>query len=372
MALHTDIPSRNDLESLLAVREPCCVSIYMPTTPVTSDAEAERIAFKNAAAEAVAALAAGGAARDEVGAVDEQLGHLVDDGVFWAHQAVSLAVFATPSRLRTYRLPNRLSATVAVGDRFVVKPLLRTTTFPQAAFVLALAQGSVRLLEISPDIPPNPVAVPDLPSDIDSAVGKTSISDRSLRGAIQGAEGQKVRMRQYARQIDQALRPVLSGGDLPLILAAAQPLDSIYRSVNSYPGLVEGAIEGNPEETSDQDLASAARRVLDAIYATQVEETLRRLDDLASRGRSATEIGDVARAATFGAVDTALVDIEADVPGEIDETTGAITAGSAPQGGQVVDEIARRVLLSGGRVLAVRGEDLGGRGVALAILRYPV
>ena len=371
MALHTDIPSRRDLESLLAVHEPGCVSIYMPTTPTTSDADAERIAFKNAAGEAVAELEAGGAPREAVASIDEQLAHLVDDGVFWDHQAISLAVFATPAGVRTFRLPNQLGAMVAVGDRFVVKPLLRTATFPQAAFVLALAQGSVRLIEISPDLPPHLVDVPDLPTDVASAVGKTSITDRSPRGAVQGGEGQKVRMRQYARQIDQALRPVLSG-DRPLILAAAQPLEAIYRSVNSYPGLIDAAIEGNPETTSDQDLALEARRILDDVYAAEIAQTLERLDEFANRGRSATEIGDVARAATFGAVDTLLADIEADLPGTIDETTGAVAMGPSPHGGQIVDELARRTLLAGGRVLAVRGEDLGDRGAAVAILRYPV
>jgi len=372
VALHTDIPSRSELESLLAAGEPHCVSIYLPTTPITTAADADRIALKNAAAEAVEALEQRGAAREAIAAIAEHLADLVEDETFWAFQAISLAVFVTPGRMRTFRLPNRLAATVAVGDRFVVKPLLRTVTFPQAAFVLALAQGSVRLLEISPDLAPHAVAVSEMPSDIGSAVGKTSITDRSPRGAIQGSEGQKVRMRQYARMIDQALRPVLYGRDLPLILAAAQPLESIYRSLNSYPGLAGAAIEGNPEETSDQELASEARRILDAIYAEQIATTLARFDELAGQGRSAVEIGDVARAATFGAVDTALIDIGADVPGEIDETTGAVEPGPSPRGGQVLDEIARRVLLSGGTVLAVRGEDLGERGAALAILRYPV
>jgi hypothetical protein len=36
----------------------------------------------------------------------------------------------------------------------------------------------------------------------------------------------------------------------------------------------------------------------------------------------------------------------------------------------VVDEIARRVLLSGGRVLAVRGDDVPGGEPLAAILRY--
>jgi hypothetical protein len=38
----------------------------------------------------------------------------------------------------------------------------------------------------------------------------------------------------------------------------------------------------------------------------------------------------------------------------------------------VVDEIVRRALLTGGRVLAVRGEDVPGGGPVAAILRHPL
>src|SRR4029079_5440682 len=109
--------------------------------------------------------------------------------------------------------------------------------------------------------------VPEMPKDVASAVGKASIRDRSPSGRLQGSEGQKTRMRQYARQIDQALRPLLNGLDLPLILASADPLDSIYRSVNSYPNLVAASLPGNPAPTADAELTESARRVLDDLYA---------------------------------------------------------------------------------------------------------
>jgi hypothetical protein len=125
--------------------------------------------------------------------------------------ARSLAVFAWPGGLKTFRLPNRLPSVVEVADRFYVKPLLRATTFPQAAFVLALAAGSVRLVEVSREGPPFTVDVPDLPADAASAAGKASIADRSPSARLQGSEGQKVRLRQFARKVDQALRGVLTG-----------------------------------------------------------------------------------------------------------------------------------------------------------------
>ena len=99
-----------------------------------------------------------------------------------------------------------------------------------------------------------------------SAAGKASIADRSPSARLQGSEGQKVRLRQFARKVDQALRGVLTGLELPLILAAAEPLDSIYRSSNSYPHLVARGIPGNPERASDEALAAEARTVLDEVY----------------------------------------------------------------------------------------------------------
>ena len=156
-----------------------------------------------------------------------------------------------------------------------------------------------------------------MPRDAPSAVGKRSIADRSPDRRIQGSEGQKLRLRQYSRRVEEALRPILAGLDLPLILAGTEPLMTIFRSVSTYPHL--------------------------------------------------------ALAATFGAVDTAFVDIDETVPGFVDETDGALMLDDTDDAVNygVVDEIARRVLLARGRVLAVRREDVPGEGPAAAILRYP-
>jgi hypothetical protein len=211
------------------------------------------------------------------------------------------------------------------------------------------------LLEVLPDLEPAEVEVPDLPSDVASAVGRSSIRGRAPRRRIQGSEGQKTRMRQYARQIDQALRPLLNGLDLPLILAAVEPLDSIYRSVNSYPSLLDAGISG-ASSGSDAELAAAARLILDDLYAAELREIQELFALRASQRRASADVADVARAATYGLVDTVLVDIDEVVPGRIDEVTGALHRDDGADAAEygVVDEIARRVWLNGGRVLAVR------------------
>ena len=286
MILHTDIPTRAQLGRLLAARDPASVSIYLPTDPA-SRGEAERIELKNLAAEASRQLDEAGAGRSAIGAIEEELADLHDDDELWRYLARSLAVFATPTGLTTFRLANRLLGIVEVSDRFHLKPLLRAVTFPQTAFVLALSQGSVRVLEIAPDLEPARIDVPELPEDVASAAGKASIRDRAPSRKLQGSEGQKVRIRQYARRVDQALRPLLNGLDLPLILAAGEPIDAIFRSVNSYPHLVETTIAGNPDEVPDAELATRARGVLDELYAAELA-ALHELYALRSSQRSSS------------------------------------------------------------------------------------
>jgi hypothetical protein len=371
MILPTDIPTRTQLDRLLAARDPSSVSIYLPTDP-PSRGDAERIELRNLAGEASRQLAEAGASRADIAAIEDELADLVDDDEFWRYQARSLALFVTPATSTTFRLPNTLAAVVEVSNRFHLKPLLRAVTFSHTAFVLALSQNSVRLLEIAPGLEPGEIQVPDMPTDVASAVGKSSIRDRAPSGRIQGSEGQKTRMRQYARQIDQALRPLLGGLDVPLILAATDPIDSIYRSVNSYPHLLAASLQGNPEASSDAQLTEGARRVLDDLYAAELRTIHETYSLRTSQRRASADIADVARAATYGLVDTVLVDIDAVVSGGVDEETGAVTFDDTHDAANygVVDEIARRVWLNGGRVLAVRRDDIPGDGSVAAILRY--
>lgn len=371
--VHTDIPTRADLEQLLSVRHPACVSIYLRTTP-EERGERDRIEFKNLGAEALEQLEAAAIERAAIDDLRIVLDDLADDEAFWARQAHSLAVFATPSGARTFQVANRLSPMVEVSDRFHVKPLLRSATFPQAAFVLALSQNAVRLVEVSPDAPPAEVRVPGMPSDAASAVGKASIADRSPYRRIQGSEGQKVRLRQYARRVEEALRPILAGLDLPLILAGSEPLTSIFRSVTTYPHLADPVIAGNPDAKTDGELAAASRGVLDALYAEELDELRDRYEQRAPQGRASDDLAAIARAATVGAVETAFVDIDEKAAGFVDETDGALTLDDSDDAVNygVVDEIARRVLLTRGRILAVRRDDIPGGGPAAAILRYPL
>jgi hypothetical protein len=370
--LYLDLPTTSELTDLATQRHDISVSIFLPTTPVSAETDGDRIQLKNLAKEATDQLERAGADKRRVRALAEELDDLVDDDEFWQFQARGLAIYATPDNVRTFRVPSALVSMVAVSDRFHLKPLLRATAFPHSCYVLAIASGGVRLVEVTADLPTVTVKVPGMPKDAASAAGKASIAGRSFSGRIGGAEGQTVRLRQYARKVDAALRGLLAGSDVPLVLASAEPMGPIFRSVNSYAHLASAGIEGNPEKLTDAELAAAARTVLDGLYRDEISGWHALFSQRSESGRGSTDIAQVARAATFGAVESLLVDMDQALPGTVDETDGSVHF--AEQAGAdsyaVVDEIARRVLLSGGKVLSVRQADIPAGKPLAAVLRY--
>lgn len=372
--LHVDIPTMPEIRALVASRGDAHVSFYLPTTPETQHVEVARTQLGNMLREAEAQLEAVDTPKRTIWPITELVTDLIEDEDFWQFQATGLAVLVTPERLRSYRLPTHLTAITQVSDRFHIKPLLRSVGTPQHGFVLALAENEIRLVEVFAEMPPRILRVPDMPRDAASAVGTANVNSRSASGRIQGGEGQKVRLRQYLRQVDSALRPVLAGRSEPLILAATDPLLSLFRGINSYPGLTEAAIETSPVRLTPGELADAARPVMDDLHRQRIANVVQLFDTRAGQGRATSDIAQAARAATLGAVDTLLVDMDRVIPGTVDDTTGAVDfaqAASAASYG-VVDEVAGRVLATGGEVLAVRADDLPGDAALAAVLRYPV
>ncbi len=372
--LYVDIPTLPEVQKLFAARHTPSVSLYLPTSPDSGADDSARTRLGQLFKKAEEQLSDADTAKRTLWPLEEHIEHLMEDDDFWAHQANSLAVFLTPETMRTFRLPNHLNEAVQVSDRFFLKPLLRAVSVPQHAFVLALEENGVRLIEVTGDLPAAEVRVPALPKDAASANKTASVNSRSASGRIQGGEGQKVLLRNYARQIDAALRPVLAGRSEPLIIAAADPMVSIFRSVNNYSHLADAVIETSPARMTPAELSDHARPILDTLHAQTISEVHELYATRENEGRATTQVARAARAATFGAVDTLLVDIDDVVHGTVDDQSGEVTFADGPSAGTygVVDEIAGRVLASGGRVLAVRRDEIPEKAALAAVLRYAI
>ena len=110
------------------------------------------------------------------------------------------------------------------------------------------------------------------------------------------------------------------------------------------------------------------------IYAGEVDAAKALFQTRLGQRRATTNIGVAARAATTGAVELLLVDIDHTIPGTVDETDGTVSLASKASAANydVIDEIAGRGVLTGAKFLGVRRADIPDGAPLAAILRYPI
>lgn len=367
---HKDIPRRQDIEALASARTPHSVSIYTPSGPLPEDAEKARITLKNQVRDAATQLKEAGAPATTIEHLENVLEGFMSDAPFWKYQAQSLAIFITPDDVQSYRLPNRFTATVDVADRFYIKPLMRTITFPQSAFVLAMAQNSVRLIRVTADQPGEVQEVPDMPTDMESFLNR-DVPERQKFD--RGEHDDAVRVQQFAAAINKAVYPVVRATKLPLILASADTLANAYKRANAYEYLAPEMIHGNVEGVSADALAEKARPVLDSLYAAEIAEVVDHFKAREGQLMGSRDLETVALGASMHAIDTLLVDFDQRIAGTLaDDGTVTYSEADDAQNYGVVDEILRRALVVNARVYAVRAAEMPDGATVAATFRFPV
>lgn len=366
---HVDIPTTRDIASLFGLRAEACVSIYLKTTPITHEIEACKIEFSNLIRQAIHQLEAQGLDKHHVKQIQELFEEVQQDDVLWRNQAHTLAVFATPDSIRTFRLANLINSRIEVSDRFNIKPLLRSTTFDQSAYVIAVSENSMRLVEIFADLPPEEIKDPNFPEHLYS-----DMTRRSRKDMKSGDEDLKRDIAKYSRLIDAAIAPLLKHSDIPVIVMAAQPIASIFHNLCTANNLLPQIISCSPDRIPLHDIATAARTVLQGHYQSKIEALHERYTARFQKRRATDKLEEIARAATLGSIETLYIDIDGKASGCIDENTGEIDYHPAEGTIQynLVGEITRRAFLSGAQVIALRQSDMPAAAEVAATLRFPI
>jgi hypothetical protein len=390
--LHIDIPTLTEFKALAQIKGETCVSLYLPTSPLVDKIRANRIAFRDLASEALAQLKEAGVDKREIAVFEERFDHLAglerdvqdEDKIrklqrakpdpfdtFWHYQANGLGVLSTSGLMRMFRLPDPPKPLAEVADRFHLTPLIKSMTSPHDLVVLALAEESVRLIHAFVNFPPVRLQIPDLPRNAEEATRRPSFHVRAPRRRLQNLEGEKVLLHKYVRKVERAVHGALAALNTPLVLAAEEPMASMFRSLNTYPRLADEMIDGNPDQVTDAELEDAAIPILNGLYSRELKAVIALYDELKPR-RATTDVSYAAHAATAGAIEQLLVDLDAVVPGLVSDIDGSVTYSVSDDAEtySVVDEVARRALYTGARVLGARREELPDRAPLAAILRY--
>ncbi|MBT3071218.1 hypothetical protein KKP04_10080 [Rhodomicrobium sp. Az07] len=351
------------------IRADHCVSIYIPTNTVSLETEQDKILFKNATQRAMTQLADAGADKRRVSEIEARLKSLADDTLLWNHMAEGLAVFATPDAMETYRLPRTVSVEVEVSDRFHLKPLIPLLAFPHTAYVLDIAQAQVRFLCVT-EGQMKEIEVPSMPTSFDDAMAQRTADGESVE--IRQDEHRKVRQRQFARAIEEALRPVLLNRKAPLVLAGVDTMLTYYRDVDTYPHTEDAVISGNQEHRRADEFAAEVRAIVSRRFESTIADRLDRVEALRDDRRSSTDVTEIAHAAQEGRVESLVVAVDHEIYGTLTGGIGSI-APRAPADAatyDILDKVVALTLRQGGEVIGARKKELPDGFQIAAIFRY--
>ena len=381
-----DLLTRHDLKTLLAERQPPCVSIFMPAH--RGGAEEDPIRWRTHLAQAEKELSEEGWPKPEIRKLLDPARHLQNASSFWRHQCDGLAAFLAPRFLRLFRVPVAFNDLVVVGHHFAVTPLLPLLAGDGKFFVLALSQNAVRLLqgtrdtvsEIDLDGVPQNYADAMITHDRDEPL---TFHARPTSGGTWGAifeghgvgiDDKKDDLLRYFQQIDKWLGRLLANEKAPLVLAAVGYLHPIYKKANHYPHLLDAGIDGNPDRMSNLELLDQAWPIVKPLFEATQERAMAQYRRLAGTEHVLTDLDSIVAAAHEGTVETLFLPQGRQVWGVFNAMTGSAERHSQRLRGDanLVDLAVAHTLDHGHDVYVMPASQIPGGGEAAAILCLPL
>ncbi len=371
---HHDPITLDDVDALLDEHAGPCVSIFLPTTRITREADQDRIQLKNFRAQAFKNLVeVQGLRRPDAEALLLPIDELLEDAGFWPYLSDGLAIFLAPDAHYAFRLAEPFAPRLVVDTRFVVKPLLPLLSGDGVYYVLAISRNELRLLEGTRQ-GVKEIEVDEMPANMARALTRRGREgERPPNKQWQGNEGQKTLYRKFFLQIDRVLRPFYGGRSEPVVIAGVDFLLPIFREATGYRHLVPTGIPGNPEELSEAEIHAKAWPLVEPFLDAPRREALKRLASLWNTERVADDVATILGAAHDGRVQTLFLDLETDMFGSFNpEMRQTVVHGAEARagGGDLGSLAGRWVYDRGGKLYAAtRAEIPDGRPLA-AIMRY--
>ena len=164
---------------------------------------------------------------------------------------------------------------------------------------------------------------------------------------------------------------MLEEKQIPMVLAGVDYLLPIYKEANTYPGLLDEGLEGNPEVLSAEELRDSARRLVKPIFDENQKNDLSRFEQFHGQQNelASADLKTVLKAAHFGQVETLFVPVGVQKWGRYDPQQNDVTwdKKDKPENEDLLDYAAMHIHT---RQYAVQPEKIPGDGELAAILRY--
>ena len=384
---HKDMPAFHRLRPLLADFPSPCLSLYAPTFRQFPDSQQNVVRYKNLVRDLKAAVEQKHRGAD-VAALLEPFERLIDDHDFWAHPQDGIAVFSAPGFSHVEKIQRTVPQLVVVNDHLHVKPLIRVFQSEDTYQILALDRSDIKLYQGNRYVIDEVVMAPSVPRTIEAALGPNTpiqgVARMATFGAGKGGQsatahhghGSKLDdthldMERFFRIIDRAITDAHSKpSTLPLILAALPQYHTPFHEISHNPYLMEEGIHINADAVGPDQLRDQAWKLMEPRYHARLQQLLDAFHAARARALATDDLTHALEFATDGRVGTLLVEDERQIPGHVEGRMPRHADRDEPAAGDILDDLAERVLKTGGQVIvAPKGSMPTATGLA-AVFRY--
>jgi hypothetical protein len=390
---HKAVPAYQRLKPLLGEHAAPCLSLYQPTYRQFPDSQQNVVRYKNLLRKLETALKEKHRDADTT-ALLLPFQRLLDDTDFWAHPQDGLAVFGAPGFFHVEKVQRSVPEAVVVNDHLHLKPLVRIFQSEDTYQILALDRAEIKLYQGDRYALDEIVMAPSVPRTIEQALGpRVTLQGTERKGSVGSGMGStatgistgaqfhahgtkndeepQLDIERFFRVVDRAVTEHHSKpSTFPLILAALPEYHSRFHELSHNPYLLDEGIHTNADAHGIDWLRQEAWKVMEPRYHARLKQLIDMYHAAKARGLATDDLTHALEFATDARVGTLLIEADRRLPGHVEGKMPRFADRDEPGAGDILDDLAERVLKTGGQVIAVpKGSMPTGTGLA-AIFRY--
>jgi hypothetical protein len=376
----SETPSAEDLRTLAEAQGPCITAVIRIPEPGQL-----RIRITNALRHMEPELKNAGMEDPKITGllqpIREMAAAMERDGEW----SVALAVFRSLDLFRYFFLRELTSEFITVDQHFQIRPLLTLISRDQLFYILALSQKHVRLyrctyqseqeVQLRRLAPENLHVwmnnrIPDHVLDNRSAAGP---SLGSMKGVLFGTNTDRERMEEYLwhffKEVDKGIHHVLIHDTAPLLLAGVETEVALYRKLNTYPHVMEAALQGSPEKMTPSELYDRALPVVRENLSGPLRKVLSEFKRYRDANRVLVKVDEILPRVFEGRVSDLLLREDAVYMGVCYEA-GVPAAREQARQEDLLNLAALQAILHGGQAFSLKEYQMPEPVDAAALLRF--
>lgn len=346
------------------------------------------IRFKNLLYEAVNQLVSQNIKEDKAKDLLSAGFQLLDNESFWLHPADGLAVFISTGIFKPFRLSTNLPEFTYVGPRFYIRPIFHLLSGMTRFYILDIDLSQLHLYEAT-QYSITEISSERLPQGIEKTLNfdtsekqnqfasKPRASENSITvfGYGRHTDKDKVYITQYYYIVNESVREILKNSNAPLIIGGEPHLQAHYRSINTYPFLLEQGIPKGLESFSTDKIHESAWEIINKRFTQQEIKALEKFNEMIGKksSRISSKLETIVEGARHGRIDTLFVnDGIRHAWGLFDESKQDIKLHKTPKPGDedLLDKATIDTLLRGGTIYILHKDEKEFPFPMAAILRY--